>query len=337
MGSGNFVWVRRLIFLILIFLALIVIAIAGWFLRRPSQDNLTAPALIPVSLQSKLEPDYSSASDTIYIGVAGVVLDLIWDAIADRDPNADVEARKQALLTQLLTPVPTVTPAACQGEHVVFVEQDTWLNPAEPATIYGSDQTLALTPGSIAGRILLDAAVESAVPAGAFINRARLVLTLNPPGQRPEAPTLSVFALAEPFSETTSHWGNPPQLARHYISRGTTGEGVHIFDVTNLVRDWLSGSVANYGLALELPNPATGSFSYFSREASPRYSPKPAVTTRKSSPRICSSIAGVCQPHQMPLPQHPLPPILRAWTQIQGEIFPQPPRRIPINFHPLRH
>ena len=71
--------------------------------QRPELGQRT----LPVVVHSTLAADYSADALPTRPGVG---VNLIFDTIKDQEPEADLDARKEAVLAGLLTPVPTVTP-----------------------------------------------------------------------------------------------------------------------------------------------------------------------------------------------------------------------------------
>jgi hypothetical protein len=91
--------------------------------------------IIPVSLSSKQFADYSAATPSAQMPAAR--LDLIAEVIHDTDPGANVQARFNAVLENLRTPIagesPAPSPTATPGElpRAVYVTKIR-LDPPEP-------------------------------------------------------------------------------------------------------------------------------------------------------------------------------------------------------------
>lgn len=209
-------------------------------------------SFIPVDLRSVLKANYNR--DTDLPRIPGVRLDLIWEAIRDREQGATgVEARKALLLSSLQTPVPFVTPQACQGIHIIYASQDTWIDSGGPRVVHGNDTVLHL--GRVGeqntSRVMLYFPASDSVPPGTFIVRARLEMDvpegLNPACSEP----LILWNLVSPFQESTTDWSNQPEPQIHYRAVALARTDIQAWDVTDLVRDWLLGHYQNNGIVLD--------------------------------------------------------------------------------------
>jgi hypothetical protein len=144
---------------------------------------------------------------------------------------------------------------------------DTYVTKFSPSTNFGSAPILAVQEGTTT-YIQFDL---SALPEGAKIAKATLRLYVNNvlvPG------SFDVYQVNEAWSEKVLTYNNAPPLG----TSATGGNPVNIsasslnhfivVDITPLARDWLSGTLPNYGVALALAagtaNP--GSFSFDSKE-----------------------------------------------------------------------
>lgn len=73
--------------------------------RRVMQE--AAQSRVMVSLNSDLSANYQADALPTRPGVS---VELIFEAIKDLEPDADIEARRAALLSELQTPIPSITP-----------------------------------------------------------------------------------------------------------------------------------------------------------------------------------------------------------------------------------
>lgn len=96
----------------------------------------------------------------------------------------------------------------------------------------------------------------SAIPAGTSITSANLYLNLiNSCDIGYRTHTVTLYRISSSWSASTVTWSNKPGYAESHGSRSITAGswGYYSFDVTNLVRGWINGSYANYGLMVRGP------------------------------------------------------------------------------------
>ena len=185
-----------LLFLLLLLLGMCGLAGTLFGQRRSASAG---PEFIPVSLHSRLVADYRAYPNPTRL--PGVRLDIIWDVIYDLDPEADdLEARKAALLTSLQTPVPVVTSLACQGQHIIYAAQDTWVDSADQTTIHGADTRLQIgRTGNENQQLLLYFPLADTLLEGSFIDSARLELELESAGGQLPPGSIHIFNLSTPL------------------------------------------------------------------------------------------------------------------------------------------
>jgi hypothetical protein len=301
---------RRWEFLLFLLPLLGVLCLAGLFLIQGASYN-QGPKFIPVNIHSALQADYQT--NPHFVLLSGVRLDIIWDAILDRELGAtDLSARQAALLNSLQTPVPFVTPSTCQGVHIFYTDQDTWTDSANPTGLHGNDTILQLGgDGDHLTHLLLHFTPGDAIRPGAFIHSARLEMSLATPADSATLP-IHLFNLADPFLESTTHWSNQPELLVQYRTGQLAVTQGHAWDVTNLVRDWLLGRHPNNGLLLELQLSANSAYRYYSREADSQSNIKTSGLTNQPGPRLiidCGDtwpqpeiVAAAVTPTVLPLP-----------------------------------
>ncbi len=252
-----------LLFLVLLLAG--ILCLAGLLLFQVG-ISWTGPRFVPVLLDSVLEADYNL--DPNPTRWPGPRFDLIWDVIHDREPGADLEARQQALLDKLKTPIPIATTQLCQGQHVIYPRRDTWVENDNPAAVHGEELSLRLgrQNGSGDERVLLYFPITEVITPGTFIAGAHLELdTINPTVTPPAL--LYILNLERVFTETTTTWSNQPASSFTYRAAAIPNTTRHTWNVTDIVQDWLLQRQQNEGLALEIPPLLNRALAYHSREA----------------------------------------------------------------------
>jgi hypothetical protein len=295
--------------LLLLLLSLAGVLCLAGLLWLQGVINTPAARFIPVNVHSVRQADYRANPN--FSPIQRVRLDIIWDILFDREPGAaDLAARQAALLNSLQTPVAFVTPTACQGVHLLYPDQDTWIDSAHPAARHGNEASLQLSRNdNRQTRLLLHFNLYEAILPGTTISHARL--ELSPAAQSTSiAPPIRLFNLAGSFSETATHWANQPEPGQEYRATSWATPNGHAWEVTDLVRDWLLGRYANYGLMIELPPPADAFHTYYSNQASSQntqINPRLVIDCENPLPRPQLLTAATATP---PLPATPRPPDL---------------------------
>jgi uncharacterized repeat protein (TIGR01451 family) len=96
----------------------------------------------------------------------------------------------------------------------------------------------------------------SAIPAGAPVDSAVLRVYLVQSYDYPDRTrTVTAYGIDEAWSESSVTWGNRPDYADAYGSASVTHADWdwYSFDVTDLVRGWVNGSLPNHGVMLRGP------------------------------------------------------------------------------------
>lgn len=206
------------------------------------------------------------------------------------------------------TPTPTGnTETLQQGWQGYLGSEDAKINQWEPMTNYGSSSSIGLRNKDVVASLLrFDL---SGLPAG--IEPYRAILSLRS-FSRSNTQQLgaSVFPLLRPWNEMQSTWnraqsGVPWQVtgANGPNDRGQTSiaeQSVksistwHSFDITKVVKSWLSGSSANYGLIIKALNDQLVAYDFLSSEsAESAYHPELIISywnpTATASPTPTSS------------------------------------------------
>jgi uncharacterized repeat protein (TIGR01451 family) len=115
----------------------------------------------------------------------------------------------------------------------------------------------------------------SSIPTGASVVDAKLHLDFVTScyySGHSQQRTVTVYRAASPWSESTVTWNNKPGYAEAYgsASVGVTSStlGWYSFDVTNLVRAWMTGTYSNYGVMVLGPETSGSEFVRFEITAS---------------------------------------------------------------------
>ena len=171
-----------------------------------------------------------------------------------------MSSTKQALLLVLCLPL--LKPLL---DAQLLPSADTFVSASNPNLNYGTSPILVVQPGSV---VYMKFNLAS-LPMGATVQRASLRLyvdVLVTPG------IFDVFPVLGEWSEgTLTYSSNPPRLGPSATGQtiSVTSFSVNNYvlaDITGLVQDWLSGKLANNGLALKLTS-AGGTFSFDAKEA----------------------------------------------------------------------
>ncbi|MCJ7620847.1 MAG: DNRLRE domain-containing protein [Anaerolineae bacterium] len=96
----------------------------------------------------------------------------------------------------------------------------------------------------------------SAIPTGTSVNSAVLGVYLVSSYDFPDKTrTITTYRIASGWSESTVTWNNQPSFSTAYGSAPVTDSawGWYSFDVTNLVRGWINGTIPNNGVMLRGP------------------------------------------------------------------------------------
>jgi hypothetical protein len=138
---------------------------------------------------------------------------------------------------------------------------DSWVSAAEPTGNFGTSQMMPIQGASSGVTNVFVLFDLSTIPEGSQINAAHLVVYVD---QFHTAGTIQAYGVSAAWTESTITFDNAPALLG---ASGSTAVSAHdqtvSLDVTSLVQSWLSGSVANYGIALET---SAGNFAIDSKE-----------------------------------------------------------------------
>lgn len=122
--------------------------------------------------------------------------------------------------------------------------KDTFVASDVPTQVFGAATTLQIDGSPSVRYALIRPASVSAIPAGAKIAKAELVVTAFDGGD-----SMTAHRIVSSWSETTGTYSTAPRLSPSFAT--VPGSiATHIVDVTSIVRDWASGMAA-YGIALQ--------------------------------------------------------------------------------------
>ena len=96
----------------------------------------------------------------------------------------------------------------------------------------------------------------SAIPPGTQITQATLSLYLvNSCDTGNRTHTVTPYRITSGWSETSVTWNTRPSFAEAYGSSSVSSQTYqrYTFDITNLVRGWVNGTLPNYGVMLRGP------------------------------------------------------------------------------------
>jgi Concanavalin A-like lectin/glucanases superfamily/Regulator of chromosome condensation (RCC1) repeat/EGF-like domain/Human growth factor-like EGF len=166
------------------------------------------------------------------------------------------------VVTQSATAVAkTVCVTLKRGPGVNVADSTIALDQAD--TNFGGLSTVAAGFASAAYDIPLFQWDLSSIPSSASISSAKLVLGI---AQYAGNPTLNtVYALADPWNESTVTWNNSP---RYYGGINATSYGNTVLtqaDLTGIVQDWRIGYIPNYGVQV-YNDAGNGYATYYSGE-----------------------------------------------------------------------
>jgi len=100
-------------------------------------------------------------------------------------------------------------------------------------------------------RSLLQFNLGSICP-GAQIDQAKFQLWLVADTYDPDSIGITMRRIVAPWSESTVTWNTRPGYSAHHYATSNVGTmaGYYTWNATELVRDWCSGSYANYGMMM---------------------------------------------------------------------------------------
>jgi len=155
---------------------------------------------------------------------------------------------------------------ATQGSPAILpVQADTWINQALPSTNYGSDTLLNVGRNAGNARHALLKFDTSSLPSSLVVISASLELysqinLLNAPEA---ANDIYADAVIGPWDETAVTWNSKPVTQTMGDPPSVYSQNWMRWDVTNIVRGWYSGTIANHGIQLRPDSayPANREFS----------------------------------------------------------------------------
>jgi uncharacterized repeat protein (TIGR01451 family) len=158
---------------------------------------------------------------------------------------------------------------------------------AAPTTNFGSTSDMWTGYDHCSGAQITRSLVRfnlSSIPSGTTVYQARLYLYLvNSCDIGERTHTVTTYRAGGSWSESSVTWNTSPGPAEAYGSASIPSRtwGWYSFDVTDLVRAWVNGSVSNYGLMVRGPESSGNSsarLGFATREAGGGYAPYLEVT-----------------------------------------------------------
>jgi hypothetical protein len=159
-----------------------------------------------------------------------------------------------------------IDPTAAAGN---LPSDDTYLDATKPDNIFGATNRLYVRANNSADYRALLRYDLSAIPANADITGAKLYLTGN---NTASDQVIYVYRVTAPWSEGTTTWqswtnpgGDFDSSLAYALFVPTQANCALEIDLTDLVQQWVDGSLPNYGVLLY----ATGSdrsFSFYSKD-----------------------------------------------------------------------
>lgn len=150
-----------------------------------------------------------------------------------------------ALAVLLLASAGAAPPGTAQVRLELDARADSDVQGGAPEVNYGTDPFIHVGNPDKTVFVWFDL---SAVPAGATIRRAELVMTTA--GTATGSNDVEVGAVQERWGELRVTYGNQPEIAWRGRLGPVTGAGPVVWDVRPLVERWVSGNQENHGLAL---------------------------------------------------------------------------------------
>lgn len=151
------------------------------------------------------------------------------------------------------------------------ITEDTVIYEAAPTIVFG-DALLSLPCGSLAGgagdeyRVLL----RFPTPFLDKMSIGRAVLKLYKDGHAGQTPSISVHRLTTSWDIATVNWNNQPlrQPGADAIQTIASDDGsLRNFEITDIVRGWINGTLTNNGLLVKLTITTTNFISYHAKNS----------------------------------------------------------------------
>ncbi|CAG1771628.1 hypothetical protein BAC2_01842, partial [uncultured bacterium] len=159
---------------------------------------------------------------------------------------------------------------ATQGSPAILpVQADTWINQVLPSNNYGTDSQLYVGRPTGSARNTLLKFDTSSLPSSLVVISASLELyseinLLNAPEG---ATDIWADAILSTWDESTVTWNSKPVTQTIGDLPKAYALGWLRWDVSNIVRGWYSGTIANHGIQLRLDPTGTGTYSFYALPA----------------------------------------------------------------------
>ena len=228
--------------------------------------------------------------------------------------DASVKVCLQPLHTVTPTQTPTIT-CTPTSAHVVTVNlcptTDAYIKETDPGANYGSYPHLIVGSGESFGEMGAHRALLrydlSFIPGGSQIHSASLRMRqFAADGSSPVS--ISVYSINHSWREMSVTWSNQPAIDHAPLSDQQSTLGVPtdmIWDVTQLVNDWVDGALDNHGVMLQGPEGGAFWVRAFNSRDSP-YCPRLEINVEPSgpmqTPTLTPTRTGTCTATPTPTP-----------------------------------
>jgi hypothetical protein len=130
--------------------------------------------------------------------------------------------------------------------------KDTWVYDNEDYSHGDWGNLLANELSTWDQRILIEFTDLSALPSGATINSAKLGLYRYDAHPSGDPVTLDAHQITSSWAESVAYSTQPSynSTIESSVTLSGTADGWYEWDVTNLVQQWVDGSIPNYGVAI---------------------------------------------------------------------------------------
>lgn len=167
----------------------------------------------------------------------------------------------------------------------IYPSDDSWVNQSSSGSNYGSNNTMQLANQSGYLEYMYLKFSLATIPAGVNIDSATLYLYMTADSRTGTSGTAGTYVISADWAEGTITYSNKPADSGSDILAWTfNAVGSYSGDLTDEVKNWYSGAVNNYGVAIKITSAtAEGYWAFATSEAA---SNKPYLVVTYSSPFI---------------------------------------------------
>lgn len=208
-----------------------------------------------------------------------------------------------------------IGPAGIAAEQTFYANADTWIDEADQYANKDGSGVLSVGRYHLNGRRILIRFNLTALPTGATVNSATLKLhafyNLAAAEEEPvNGPDDAFYAwpwrVGATWTETAVTWHNQPVAGSlgdppTDLSAGGPWFG---WNVTNIVRSWVTDGVPNHGFRLQSDEVTTGTYSFYTRNTSADFVPRLVInyTLPTSTPTATRTPTHTLTPRFTPTP-----------------------------------